>query len=257
VALLLVGGSGLLALWATRSEPMGPRSRQAAIAHVLGITLLAGIALAFVASQISPGWTLRYFAVLIGPFVLLAAGVLARAGNMGLVTVALLAGLWLHPPTERVNNKSNVHHVSVLLRGLVHPGDLAVSTHPEQVPVAAFYFPKGLRWASGMGPWPDLGIMDWRDALDRYRAARVPATATRLISSIAPGRQLVLVQPILRTAKWNAPWTRLVRRRAKQWERYLDRAPRLAREEAVPHLGTSQLPHGVRIVLYRRVRATS
>ena len=62
----------------------------------------------------------------------------------------------------------------------------------------------------------------------------------------------MLVLPIIRTASWNAPWTKLVRRRSKQWERVLNHDPRLTREAAVPHLGTSKLPHGVRIVLYSR-----
>ncbi|MDX6665949.1 MAG: mannosyltransferase [Solirubrobacteraceae bacterium] len=252
VALLLVGGSGLLALWAIRSEPLGPRTQQAATVSVIGVTIVLGIALAFVASQISPGWTLRYFAAFVGPLILLAGGVLAPAGNLGLATVALLAGLWLHPPTGRVNNKSNVHHVSILLQGRVAPGDIVVSTQPEQVPVEAFYFPPGLRWASGMGWWPDTRVVDWRDALDRYRAARVKRTANTFVRALKPGQQLVLVQPILRTATWNAPWTRLVRRRSKQWERYLDGDRLLSREAAVPHLGTSRLPHGIRVVLYSR-----
>ena len=252
VAILLAGGTGLLALWALRREPVGPRTQQVATVQLVGATLLLTLLLAFVASQISPGWTLRYFAALIGPFILFAGAVLARAGNLGLMTVALLAGLWLHPPTGRVNNKSNMHHVSELIRPHVAKGDIVVSTQPEQVPVAHFYFPAGLRWASGMGWFKDTGLLDWRDALDRYRHARVRRTADMFIRALKPGQQLVLMQPIIRTATWNAPWTKLVRKRAHQWQVALDADPRLTREAAVPHLGTSRLPHGVRIVLYSR-----
>jgi hypothetical protein len=255
IAILLVGGSGLAAYWAVRGGPAGPRTVQAAIVSTLCVAILAALALAFIASQISPGWTLRYFAALIGPLILLAGGVLARAGNLGLVTVALLAGLWLHPPTTKLNNKSNVHHVAVLVEGRVVPGDIVVSTHPEQVPVAAFYFPQGLRWASGMGWFADTRVMDWRDALDRYRAARPRPTAERFIRALQSGQQLVLVQPILRTASWTAPWTRLVKKRSKQWERLLNSDPRLARQAQIPHLGHSNLPHGIRVVLYRRLPA--
>lgn len=251
VGILLVGGSGAVALWAL-GRVTGERTEQARTVSAIGVMVLAALALAFIVSQISPGWTLRYFAALIGPLILLAGGVLARAGNLGLVTVALLAGLWLHPPTTKVNNKSNVHHVSVLLQGHVVPGDIVVSTHPEQVPVLHFYFPDGLRWASGIGWSQDTGIFDWRNALDRYRAAKPELVANRFIKALKPGQQLVLVQPILRTASWVAPWTELVKRRSKQWERVLTADPRLAREAAVPHLGHSRLPHGVRIVLYRR-----
>ena len=253
VGILLVGGSGLAGYWALRRGPRGPRTQQATIVLTLGLAVSAAIALAFVVSQISPGWTLRYFAAMVGPLLLLAGGLLAQASTLGLVTVALLAGMWMHPETRAVNNKSNVHHVSVLLRGRVEPGDLVVSTHPEQVPVEHFYFPAGLRWASGMGWSRDTGVMDWRDALDRYRHARVRRTAGVFVRALKPGQQLVLVVPILRTASWVAPWTNLVKKRSKQWERTLDHDPRLAREQAIPHLSHSRLPHGVRVVLYRRL----
>jgi len=252
VAILLAGGSGLAAFWSMRWSPAEPRTQQATVVRAIGFMVLAALVLAFVSSQISPGWTLRYFAALIGPLILLAGGVLAQAGTLGLVTVALLAGLWLHPPTTTVNNKSNVHHVAALLQGRVAPGDIVVTTHPEQLPVEYFYFPKGLRWASGMGWVHDTQIMDWRDAVDRYKRARVRPTANRFVRALQPGQQLVLVQPILRTARWTAPWTRLVKKRSKQWERALDADARLTRESAIPRLGTSRLPHGVRVVLYRR-----
>jgi mannosyltransferase len=215
--------------------------------------LLAALVFAFLVSQISPAWTGRYFAALVGPAIVLAGAMLARAGTMGLVTAALVAGLWLHPPTRAINNKSDVHHISILVRDQLRPGDLVVSTHPEQVPVLHFYFPPGLRWASGMGWVRDTGIMDWRDALDRYRKTWPHPTATRFIAALRPGQQLVLVLPIVRTAGWGAPWTRLVKNRSLRWEYVLDHAPRLRREQAIPHFGRRKLPKGVRVVLYRRV----
>ena len=251
VALLLVGGSGVAVYLARR--PGNVPAREVAAARSLGIMVLAALLLAFVASQISPAWTVRYLAALVGPFIVLAGAMLARAGTMGLVTAALLAGLWLHPPTHSVNNKSDVHRVSVLVRDKVAPGDIVVSTHPEQVPVLHFYFPAGLRWATGMGWVRDTGIMDWRDALDRYRHTWPRPTSDRFIKALRPGQQLVLVQPIIATARWGAPWTKLVRHRAKRWEFLLDRDPRVRREEAIPHFGHRSLPKGVRVVLYRKV----
>ncbi len=98
---------------------------------------VAAVVLAFLASQVSPAWTTRYFAAVVGPFALLAAGALARAGGLGLVALALVAALWFGPPTRRVNNKSDVHRVANVLAGppaRVHPGDLVVSTHPSRCP---------------------------------------------------------------------------------------------------------------------------
>jgi mannosyltransferase len=248
IALLLVGGAGLVLLRRTWATPR----LEGRVATAIGLALLVALALAFVTSQASPAWTARYFAAMIGPLLLLAGGALARMQGLGLATMALLAALWLHPPTAKVNNKSDVHRVATLLEGRVAPGDIAVTTHPEQAPVAAFYFPKGLRWASGMGWFGDTRMFDWRDALDRYRAAKPRPTADRFVRALRPGQQLVLVLPIIRTASWNAPWTRLVRKRSKAWERLLDADARLVRIAAVPHLGDHGLPRGIRVVLYRR-----
>ena len=104
-----------------------------------------------------------------------------------------------------------------------------------------------------MGFVADPTVMDWRDALDRLQASRPTPVADELVSSLKPGQALILVQPILRAYyAWRAPWTRLVKRRAIQWERVLQRDPRLRRVEALPRFGLSQPPRGVRVVLYRR-----
>jgi hypothetical protein len=249
VALLLVGGAGLMAYFAAEE-----RDEHREVVQTLGLALLLALLLAFVASQISPGWSQRYFASLLGPLLLLAAGVLARAGNLGLVTVALLAGLWLHPPTDRVNNKSNMHRVAVLSEGRVQDGDVVISTHPEQVPVADFYFDQDVRWADGMGFFPDTRIFDWRDALDRYRAAQPKEVASELIDAVEPGHRLVLMEPIIRTAGWSAPWTSLVRKRSAQWEHLLRRDDRLRQVANIPVLGDTNLPRGVRLVVFERLR---
>ncbi|HVW18989.1 MAG TPA: glycosyltransferase family 39 protein [Solirubrobacteraceae bacterium] len=252
VAILLAGGAGLAAYLARREPGSGERTPQTRAATSIAIVIVAAIVLAFVSSQISPSWTTRYFAAIIGPLALFVGAVLARAGNLGLATLAVLAGLWLHPPTAAVNGKSDAHRVANVVAPLLHPGDLVVSTHPEQLTLLHFYFPPGLRWANGMGFVETTDWMDWRDALDRYKAARPTATARKLIATLRPGQQLVLVQPIIATASWGAPWTSLVRRRARQWERALGRDPRLVREEALPKLRPRRLPRGVRVVLYMR-----
>lgn len=254
VAILLAGGSGLAAFLATRADGGrdAPRTPESSAALALLTMTLAAVVLAFLASQISPAWTTRYFAAIVGPFVLLVGTVLSRAGTLGLVTVALLTGMWLKPPTYRLNNKSDVHRVAHVIGTRVRPGDVVVSTHPEQVPVLHFYFPRGLRWADGMGWVADPTVVDWRDALDRYRAARPTPTADGLVRSLRRGQRLVLVQPIISTASWNGPWTELVRRRAGQWERVLDRDRRLKRVAALPRFRPGPVPRGVRVVLFRR-----
>jgi hypothetical protein len=140
----------------------------------------------------------------------------------------------------------------VLLRP-VGPGDLVVSTHPEQVPVLRYYLGDGFRYADPMGPVADPRVMDWRDALTRLKASRPSRVENELVTTLRPGQALILVQPILRAYyAWRAPWTAQVRRRAIQWERVLQRDDRLRRVEALPRFGLSQPPRGVRVVLYRR-----
>ena len=255
LALALVGGAGLAALAAGWNGvgPAGPKGREAARdAAVLAAVLAVALVAAWVASQVSPAWSNRYFAVFVGPLLLLAGGALTSAGRLGAITLIVVALFWLHPRTHELNNKSDVHRVSVLVHDSLVPGDLIISTHPEQVPVLHYYLPDpGLRWATSMGPVRDPAVMDWRDALDRLKDARPKATLSRLLRDVKPDTTVVLMQPILRTARWGAPWTKLVKKRSLQWEKAMNSNPRLVRIGQLPHLAHQRLPRGVRAVFYR------
>ena len=246
VALLLVGGSGLAALIQADRE----RDHRAAALAILTFT---PIFLAFAASQLTPSFSNRYFAAFAGQLVLLAGIGLAAAGRLGLVCLAVVAAMWLDPRTSQVETKSNARAVAQSIAPMITGNDLVVSTHPESLPLMAYYLPDVVRYADGLGPVEDPTVFDWRDALARYRAAKPTPTSDRLVRTLEQGEELVLVQPIIRTARWGAPWTALVRRRAAQWERRLDRDPRLRREAVVPVFGFDPLPRGVRAVVYRRV----
>jgi hypothetical protein len=244
LALLLVGGSGLAQLID------GERDRRTA---ALIIMTLSGVLLAWIASQISPAFANRYLAAFVGQTILLAGVGIAAAGRLGFVCFVVVLAMWLDPRTTQVETKSNARGVSQSIEQMVTGGDLVVSTHPEQLPLMAYYLPDVVRYADSMGPVEDPLVFDWRDAVDRLRAAKPTPTSDRLVRTLRPGQELVLVQPIIRTARWGAPWTSLVRRRAAQWEYRLDRDPRLRREAVVPVFGFDPLPRGVRAVVYRRV----
>jgi mannosyltransferase len=248
MAFALAVGGGLVAILGADRVRSVPGRTVLAVA-VIGVTALA---IAWSVSQVSPAWALRYLSVLIGPLLLLGAGGLARAGTLGTVVVVLLAVFWANPRVGALESKSNAHTAAVLVRDRLEPGDLVVATHPEQGPVMHVYLPAGLRWANAMGPVADPRVMDWRDVLDRLRAARPTPTSDALVRTLRSGQRLLLVQPIIRSGGWRAPWTKLIRRRAAQWERVLDDDPRLARTLAVPKLSGRPLPRGVRLVLYER-----
>ncbi len=74
------------------------------------------------------------------------------------------------------NEKENAKQIAAQLAPYLQPGELVVSTHPEQVPVLRYYLGGGLRWATTLGPVADPQVFDWRDAVSRLRAAQPRAT---------------------------------------------------------------------------------
>jgi mannosyltransferase len=247
-AYALAAGTGLAGLFA-RSRLRGPQARAALAILVMGVVAFG---IAWLNSQLSPAWALRYLSVFLAPLLLLGAVGLSRAGTLGLVVLAFLVVIWFNPRTAALNRKSNAHTAAVLVRDRLEPGDLVVATHPEQGPVMHVYLPPGLRWANSMGPVADPQVMDWRDVRDRLVAAKPTPTEDALVRTLRPGQKLLLVAPVIRSGSWRAPWTSLVRRRSAQWQRVLDRDKRLSRLVAAPHLN-GRRPKGVRLVLYERL----
>ena len=252
VAILLVAGAGYAAIVEGRGgEPVRRRPRTAALAMLtLGVvTLLA----AWLASQVSPAWANRYVAVVVGPAILVVAVGLAHARRLGIVTLVILAVLWFEPRIGALEGKDNTRQVATSVQYRpVGEGDLVVSTHPERIPLLRYYMGDEFRYATSLGPVGDPRVFDWRSALERLEEARPTPTAEPLIESLESGQALILVQPIIRTHSWRAPWTTVVRRRAAQWEEVLDTDPRLRRSEALPEFGFEPLPRGIRTVIYRR-----
>jgi hypothetical protein len=201
----------------------GPRGRaMLAMAVLCAATVLA----AFAASQVSPAWAARYLAVALPPLLLLAAGGLAHAGRLGLVGAVLVALIWMGDggPTA----KSNVREISAEVSPSLRPGDLVISTQPEQIPVLSYYLPPGLRYATVWGPVKDLGVTDWRDGVKHLRETSAKEDLEPLLDRLPRGRRVVLVEPIINNlARWQAPWTELVRLRSAEWSQYLSNDPRL------------------------------
>ena len=115
---------------AWRGEARSPRARATlAVAVILVATLLV----AWLASQVSPAWAMRYLSVLMGPLLLLGAAGLARAGPPGIVVVGVLAALWAaNPRLTELNRKSNAHDAAVVVADRLERGDLVVARTPSR-----------------------------------------------------------------------------------------------------------------------------
>ena len=137
------------------------------------VRVLAGIAiatagLAWLCSQIEPAWATRYLAVLLGPLLLALASVVSRGARWTAVALVGVAVVWLMSGPPPI--KSNVRTVSTGVAPSIRPGDLVVSTQPEQVPALYRYLPAGRRL-------PDADGARLRPAPDRL--ARRPAAPAR------------------------------------------------------------------------------
>ena len=185
--------SGCCSPAAPGDGPAGPRggrfgARGRALLAMGGL-FVATVLAAYASSQVAPAWAARYFAVALPPLLLLVAGGLAHAGRLGLVGALLVALIWAGDGGPAA--KSNVRAISEEIAPSLKPGDVVVSTQPEQIPVLSYYLPPGLRYATLWGPVDDLGVTDWRDgvrAAARDERPEGPRAAARRAAARAADR---------------------------------------------------------------------
>ena len=248
VALLLAAGSGLAAVLGSRVEE---RHRRAIVtAMTVGAATLA---VAWIFSQLSPAWTTRYLGVALGPIFLLASFGLARAGNLGLVALAIVLAVWSLPKTAILENKSNAADLAAAVNERLRPNDLVVTLQPEQHPLVHYHLRGGLVEATELGQVKTKGVMDWRDAEERLKAATPEKNLAPLLDRVPPAGHVLLVHPVTtNTNDWDAPWTALVRRRSAQWGRALETDSRFTKTAAAPSFYRRARRIGVRGVLYTK-----
>ena len=231
VALAIVAFAGLIPL--LRREHTEERTIVLALALVAAVTVLT----AWISSQVSPAWTTRYFAVVLGPMLLLAARAVVRGRRVGLAALVVLVFLWLGYSVH--DDKENARQVAAGMTSSLHRGELVVSTHPEQVPVFRYYLGSGFRFATTLGPVPDQRIFDWRDAVERLRASSMRARVDQTVAAVPRGGEFAVVSPIFRDYRaWNAKWTRLVWRTSTAYTSLLQRDPRV---RLVRHIATNEV----------------
>jgi mannosyltransferase len=231
LALALVGGAGLAEVVRSRADE--ERRIVLALATIGAVTIVA----AFISAQFSPAWTARYFAVVLAPVLLLAARGLVRARRLGFVALVAVIFLWSFYIVH--DDKENARSITAGVAPYMHPGELVISTHPEQVPVLRYYLGPGFRWATTLGPMRDPQVFDWRDAVTRLERARAKPTLDRLLATVPPGGKFVVIAPVFRDYRaWRARWTMLVWQKSTAWTWLLQRDPRV---KLVAHVATVEI----------------
>jgi mannosyltransferase len=218
VALLVAWIVGLAPLFTRR----GRRTQDGTVMWTLILIISATLIIAWLASQITPAFVARYMAPILASILLLAAWGAARSGVLGLVCILLMIVFVVHPSSYVPRYKSDMQDISGVMTPLLHRGDLVVNAQPDSTPLAWYYLPAGLRYATTIGPVKDPSYMDWVYALKRLRNARPAPTLDPLVASLRPGQNLLYVRPLTEgVTNWKAPWTSLVRLRAAQWGQIL------------------------------------
>ena len=241
VALLITAGAGLARLFAGRGRRLSPAGRAAAC--LLAIAVLT-IALAWLSSQVSPAWANRYLAVGVAPLLLVLAAGLGHAGKLGIAGLVVAAALSVGDTAP--DDKSNVRDVARTIAPSLAPGDLVISTQPEQVPVLDYYLPDGVRFATLTGELSDTGVTDWRDGPERLGATSAERDLAPLLDDLRPGQRAVLVTPIFADIRrWQAPWTELVRLRSSEWRQHISNDRRFQVSAVEPVLPIERRPNAV------------
>jgi hypothetical protein len=255
IVMLLVGGFGLASVLARKD----PRDRERLSIFALVLIPFVTLAIAWVLSQITPAWASRYFAVVLSPLLLLTALGLARARALGLAALATLVVFWINPRPFVDGYKSDVRDIGAEAGSQMRPGDLVIVGQPEQVPVAWYYLPAGLRYADTAGPVDDPRHMDWVDALETYEAAQPREVLPKLLTTVRPGQRILFMRPLTEGIEnWTAPWTQLVRRRSAQFGAILHELARpggtLRQIDVAPQFYRGASTVGNVGILYEKIR---
>ena len=210
--------------------------------------------LAYGASQLSPAWAMRYLAVAVPPFLLLVAAGLAASRGLGVLGLVIVSILWAYDvwPTS----KSNVRAVAAAVGPSLSPGDVVVSTQPEQIPVLHHYLPPGLRYATLTGYVKDVGVTDWRDGVERLEATLArSATSSRSSTRSRRAAGSSWSTPIIfDMARWRAPWTKLVRLRSEEFDQYLTNDARFQTTAIYPPYPRKEGPNPVAATVLLKTR---
>ena len=136
--------------------PLATRARRHTPEAAIFWTLIAIPAVALAVGRIVgffvPIWAWRYFAPVVAPLLLLGALSTARARIVGVAAIFFCVAFLANAGSFAPSYKSDMKDLAAEMNPYLHPGDLIVLGQPEQAPLAWYYLPRGLRFASAAGP---------------------------------------------------------------------------------------------------------
>jgi mannosyltransferase len=223
------------------------RIRDDAVRALMVIVIVAACG-AWLSSQLEPAWSTRYLAILFGPLLLALAATVSRGNRWTAAALVGVLAVWVIGGSSPA--KSNVRTVAADVTPSLRPGDLVVSTQPEQVPVLDRYLPGGLVYVTPLGVVADPRITDWRDGLVLMRHGRARRELDPLVAKLVRGQRILLVTPVATRRGATAPLQRAVRARTREWRAWLESDPRLHRVGRIPHSAFAGRRSGVRAEVF-------
>jgi mannosyltransferase len=253
VVLLIAAGVGYSPLANRRARA----TREAKVTLMLFTLFFVTLVLAWIGSQVTPAWVVRYFAPIVAPMLLLFAIGMSRAGVIGAIAIVFTIAFMIRPSAFEPQYKSDMQDLGGEMAPLLHRGDLVIVGQPESMPLAYYYLPGGLRWSSTIGPVKDPTYMNWVNAEARYQAAAPAKVLPPLLNSLKPGQQVLFIRPLTEGVEnWEAPWTSLIRRRSAQWGAIIQadvNSGLLQKEAWAPHHYRGSCCIADAAVLYKKV----
>lgn len=198
-----------------------------------GTALVATVA-GWVGAQIEPSWTVRYLAIIVGPYLLAAAGALASSprGRAVIWSACVLLAGWavvgnvLPNPNGRYA-KDNMAAVAAAASPQLQAGDVVVVTQTEQVPVAFHYLPAGLKYLTPTGPVPDPGVVNWQNIVHRLQQATPCQALSPTLDALPVGADVLEIDPVRRLGATGSAWSRAVNRQVREVDAFLTDDPAL------------------------------